>query len=95
MNFVFKGKECLKKLGSGQKPQELSQLRLKKKKNRKIKTKRPKAHAITKRCVFLHSQKNLYIQRTHPTVYSVPNHLISKTKMVFLCHTYGNERNTF
>ena len=67
----------------------------KKKNNNKIKTKRPKAHPVTKRRVFLHSQKNLYIQRTHPTVYSVPNHLISKTKMVFLCHTYGNERNTF
>ena len=93
--LCLKEKNVWKNLEVGRNHRNCLNFNFQKKEKRKMKTKRPKAHAITKRRVFLHSQKTLYIQRAHPTVYSVPNNLVSKTKMVFLCHTYGNERNAF
>ena len=69
MNFVFKGKECLKKLGSGQKPQELSQLRLKKKKKQKNKNKKTQGSRNHKKmCVSSQSKKLVHTEDTSNSV---------------------------
>lgn len=67
MNFVFKGKECLKKLVSGQKPQELSELQFqKKKKNENKKTQGSCNHKKT--CVSSQSKNLVHTEDTSNSV---------------------------
>ena len=69
MNFVFKGKEYLKKLGSGQKPQELSELQFSKKRKKKKENKKAQGSCNHKKTCVSSQLKNL--EHTEDTSNSV------------------------